>query len=371
MAARSATPAEQRKETRRSVPMIAATAADVTAWSPNKVLMQYGRSIGIDLDDLPNVDTLQQRIDQITQSWNDLPIHERQRLMPHPGDERLPGRDRAMRAYGIDDPIEALLLSFATELPSGKLPEPETVAPLVQSSPYMRQVIALCDWMGERVEVTATGVLRPATAHEAYDALGLVEWTEQQLRRQYARYHPPAMVKMGAEEWIAQRLHQGWRSAADCPALDRLWRGAVACGAVRLSGKWAYPRFPPEPDADQWVRMGLSAVIRLLEDECAHPGRAAGLVYGLLRSYARRCAPVPWQEVLAFLLDWRSSAEEQAYYRSFAYDPTPLDWSSLAGALWQLADTRIFVETGDAMQLTLFGDVAVTAWLNYRRQPTP
>lgn len=59
MSARSSSPAELRKEIRRSVPRMAAAAADKSAWSPNKALMEYGRSIGIGLDDLPYVATLQ------------------------------------------------------------------------------------------------------------------------------------------------------------------------------------------------------------------------------------------------------------------------------------------------------------------------
>ena len=254
--------------------------------------------------------------------------------MPHHGDEQESGCDRAMRAYGVADPIDALLLSFGHELPKGELPEPRHAAPLVRASPFMRQVAALCQWVGERVEVTSTGVLRPATAHEAYDALDLAAWTEQQLRREYEHYQPPGVVKMGLEAWIAQRLQNPWRNAADSPALDRLWRGAVGCGAIELRGKWAYARFPSDPDDEQVVRMGVNAAISLLEDLCDYPGRAVGLVYGLLRSYSQLRSPVSGAEIVGFTRDWEKSAQEQEQLRSFGYDPTPLaghGWPGHAG----------------------------------------
>ncbi|CAN5462022.1 hypothetical protein BH18ACT8_BH18ACT8_07790 [soil metagenome] len=367
MSARSASPAELRKETQRSVRRMHETAADPSNWSPGKSLMQYGRSIGIQVDDLPDLATLQEHLDRITESWNALPIHERRRLQPRPGDDQVSGCESAMRAYGVDDPITALITSFAPELPTGELPQPELVAPLVRASSFMQQVNALCEWIGDRTEVTSTGVLRPAVAHEAYDALGLAEWTEQKLRREYAHYRPPAMLRMGAEAWIGQRLQEPWRNAADCLALDRLWRGAVACGAIEIQGKWAYARFPTAPDAERWVRMGVSAVNRLLEDLCEWPGRAFGLVYGLLRSYVKHGAPVSEEEILAFVGDWEDSAAEREQYRTIGYDPTASDKSRLARACGAVADTGIMLERDDGLQLTPFGDVAVTAWLNYRR----
>lgn len=366
MSARSATPADLRKETRRSVRHMPAEAADPKAWSQGKSLLEYGRSIGVELDDLPDEEALQTRMDQTTQSWNSLPIHERRRLMPRPGDEEKSGCESAMRAYGVDDPIRALVTSFVPELPRGRLPEPKTVAPLVRSSPFMQQVVALCEWLGERVEVTATGVLRPTAAHRAYDALGLAAWTEQQLRRRYRHYHPPAMLKIGTQAWIAERLQDPWRNAGDSPALDRLWRAAIGCGAIELVGRWAYPRFPGQPDDEQWVGMGVSAVVELLEDRCWYPSRASGLVYGLLRSYILRCAPVSYEEIGAFMRDWEHSAAEQDYLRSIGYDPTSSDRSLLAAAWGEVSDTGVLIEREQQMQLTPFGEVAVSAWLEYR-----
>ncbi len=231
----------------------------------------------------------------------------------------------------------------------------------------MQQVRALCEWMGERAEVTSTGVLHPAAAHEVYDALGLSAWTEQQLRRQYQPWQLAGVRKMGAEAWIAERLHEPWRNAGDSPALDRLWRGAIACGAVEVAGRWAYPRFPTDPDDERWTLMGVNAVYELLEDRCEYPFRAFGLGYGLLRSYVLKRARVPWDEIAGFVRDWEGSPEEQAHYRSIGYDPTGMDRSRLATAFGAVADTGIVVESEQGVALTEFGDVAVSSWLSYRK----
>ncbi|MGZ5418537.1 MAG: hypothetical protein ACXWDI_15315, partial [Nocardioides sp.] len=128
MSRSSSDPKELSREARRHARRMHELAEDRANWSPNKVLADFGRSIGIELDGAPDLETLQQRLDQIRQAWNDLPVSERRRLMPHPGDvtdedlDELPGREVAMRRYGIDDQIIALLMTFADRLPSGELP---------------------------------------------------------------------------------------------------------------------------------------------------------------------------------------------------------------------------------------------------------
>lgn len=368
MGARSAEPAALRKEARRSAKHMSAAAADTSAWSPTKSLMEYGRGLGVEVDDAPDVETLQARLEQVQESWNALPVHERRRRMPGPGDSQLSGADQAMLAHRVDDPITALLLTFAGELPSGELPPPGETAPIVRTSPFTHQMQALCRWMGERAEVTKTGVLRPAAAHEAYEALGLEAWTRQQLARSYRHYVSPAVADVGADAWVDRLASRPWRYAGDCEALDRLWRGAIASGLIELDGTWAYPRLEPERDDEAWVRIGMRAGVQLLEDLCTNPYAAFGLVYGLLRSYVRGCAVVPWQEILGFLADWDRSVDERAYEQSIGYDSAPLSRSRVDRSCGALADTGVFTESEAGLALTPFGDVFVTAWLKFRER---
>ena len=65
-------------------------------------------------------------------AWNDLPIHERQRL--DPPKDNLSGRSRAMAAYQTDNEIEALIRAFRYEMPQGDLPSPEEVAPIIRKA---------------------------------------------------------------------------------------------------------------------------------------------------------------------------------------------------------------------------------------------
>ena len=101
---------------------MAAAARDRTNWSPSKSVIDFGASIGLSLDDLSSVEELQGRLDQISAAWNDLPIHERQRLDPPKGN--LSGLTRAMAAYQTDNEVEALIRSFRYEMPQGELPAP-------------------------------------------------------------------------------------------------------------------------------------------------------------------------------------------------------------------------------------------------------
>jgi hypothetical protein len=57
---------------------------------PRELVQRQGaaglrRPAGIAMDDAPDLETLQDRLNRIQDTWNALPIHERQRLMPHPG----------------------------------------------------------------------------------------------------------------------------------------------------------------------------------------------------------------------------------------------------------------------------------------------
>ena len=57
--------------------------------------------------------------------------------------------------------------------------DPAVSAPQYRASAYLRQVLALCEWVGEGREVTTTEVLRPAVARTAYADLGLWAWERE------------------------------------------------------------------------------------------------------------------------------------------------------------------------------------------------
>ena len=57
-----------------------------------------------------------------------------------------------------------------------RVTDPAISAPLYKASSYLRQILALCEWVGHGREVTDTDVLRPAVGKKAYADLGLWAW---------------------------------------------------------------------------------------------------------------------------------------------------------------------------------------------------
>jgi hypothetical protein len=362
MSARSAPPADLAKEARRSAKKMAAAARDRTNWSPSKSVIDYGASIGLSLDNLSSVEELQGRLDQISAAWNELPIHERQQLDPPTGN--LSGCSRAMAAYRTDNEVEALIRSFSYELPQGELPSPAEVAPLIRKAGLFSQLEALTHWIEPRAEVTATGVLRPATARQAYEDLGLAAWSRESLRHRFAFLH--SRIQSTELETVLDTMTaaQSWRSARDCQALDRLWNAALTSRVIRIEGRWAYPAWPEQLDDDGVVDLATGAGLDLLFSYLDHDmyfGLPA-LCYALLRSYVRRPRPVALEEIEDFAASWSLLPAERA-------DPDyPLlrrmISSSLSRVLFNFRDLGIFSETKDEIALTAWGDVFVSAWLS-------
>ena len=362
MSARSATPADLAKEARRSAKKMAAAAQDRTNWSPGKTMIDFGASIGLSLDNLSSADELQGRLDQISAAWNELPIHERQRLDPQKGN--LSGRSRAMTAYQTKIEMEALIRSFTYEMPEGDLPSPQEVAPLIREAGLIGQLEALTRWIEPRAEVTTTGVLRPAAARQAFADLGLVSWMREWLRIDYAEMR--SRVSPEEMETLLDTLAplQTWRSARDCLALDRLWNAALTCGVIRIKGHWAYAAWPEQLDDEAVVNLatdaGLDLLFSFLDDDSAFGLPVLG--YALLRSYVRRPRPVPLEEIVDFAESWVLPPSERAgpgydFYRRLIN-------SSLRRALYHFSDVGIFSQTEDEITLTPWGDVFVSAWLS-------
>ncbi len=365
MSAQSATPADLSKEARRSAKKMVAAARDRSNWSTGKSLIDFGSSIGISLDDLDSVDQLQDRLDQISAAWNDLPISERQRLDPPPGD--LSGRERAMAAYQTDIEVVALIRAFAYEFPQGELPSSGQVAPLIREAGLLGQLEALTRWIAPRAEVTATGVLRPAAARRAYEDLGLDDWW-----RGWLRLGSSAARFSGDErDTVVNRLAsaQSWRSARDCLPLDRLWNAALSSRVIRIEGRWAYAAWPDELDDEAIVNIGIDAGIDQLFnyfDEDLFVGTGA-MGYALLRSYVRRPHSVPLTEIADFAEAWVLAPSELDGPESHIY--RSLINSTLRRGLYHFRDLGILSQTENEIALTSWGDVFVSAWLNIELGP--
>jgi hypothetical protein len=362
MSARSATPADLAKEARRSAKKMAAAGRDRTNWSPGKTMIDFGASIGLGPDDLSSADELQGRLDQISAAWNELPIHERQRLDPPKGN--LSGRTRAMTSYQTDIEMEALIRSFTYELPQGGLPSPQEAAQIIREAALIGQLEALTRWIEPRAEVTATGVLRPAAARQAFADLDLVSWMRESLRIDYAEMR--SRVSPEEMETLLDTVAplQTWRSARDCLALDRLWNAALTCRVIRIEGRWAYAAWPEQLDDEAIVNLatdaGLDLLFSFLDDDPAVGLPVLG--YALLRSYVRRPRPVPLEEIADFAESWVLPPSERA---GPAYDLyRRLIRSSLRHALHSLSDLGIFSQTTNEIVLNAWGDVFVSAWLS-------
>ena len=367
MSGRSADVAVLTKETRRAARRMRAAADDRANWSINKVLADFGRSRGIDLDTAPDVETLKERLEEINALWNALPMEERQRLMPRPGrdpDPDLPGREQAMDGFGIDDPLIAQILTYQGRLPTGDLPGSDVVGPIVRQAAYFQKVVDLARWVGDGKELTSIGVLRPAPARQAYADLGLGPWQRELLQRLYPDERLPGVAAMGRDAWIEREMQQTWRSAADCEELHRLWCGAIACGLVRLEGRRAFltDRLP-ESD-DDWTEVAVRAAVGLADLLRENEFRTAIVTRALLDSYVDGCAPVTKAALREFTIAWNWPASDRerwgdAGWLEDHYVPT------IDAAVWTLGDTGIYREAGDTLALTPFGDVFVTAWLGY------
>lgn len=370
MASRSAAPADLAKEARRAARELPAAAADRRLWSPTKQMMDFAQAQGIDFTDVPDIETLQARLDEAQAMWNALPFVERRRLAPRPGDPDpeadLSGLDRARLQFGTADRVLTVIELFAGDLPGGDLPAEEDAAACFGPSAYAQQMWALARWVGDGKEITATRVLRPALAKQAYADLALGAWQRSQLERTYPDERLPGVAAVGRDAWIEQEMARPWRSAADCQELHRLWLGAVGCEAVLLDGKRAAYSGEGSPDVERTVDAGVRAVISLLDHLAAStPGGAEALVWALMRSYVGRGARVTREEALAWWQQWTWRPSDLEYFGDSLdqYEAPHVD-----AALGLLGDTGVYDDDGEAIALTPFGDTVVSAWLGHLQE---
>ena len=339
MSAGSATPAELRKEAKRSLPKMAAAYDDPARHSQGRVLGDFGRSIGIDLDGAADIEELRGRLAAVQDAWNALPQEERIRLMPDPSPKSARGAAWTALVNGTEKTDD---LPFQPGTLSGS-------ARAVRESSYARQCFALADWVGAGREVTQAGILRPVVAREAYQALDLWPWERELDRRKWTRrgHAPPDDAEV--DRMLAESALHAWRSAGDCLPLDRLWYPAVAAGLVEVGSRRATKGSVPPATDEGWCELGgflfYSLAIRLGE-YTVEP--AVGLLS--LPGLAQR--PVPLAEV-------REWWEEQcpAPLRNFG----ALGWADrLDIVMWHLDDCGVFTMADDEISVTEFGrDCAV------------
>ena len=279
LASGSAQPAQLTKEARRAARNMADAIADPSRHSQARVLADFGREIGIDLDDAGSVEELQGRLGRVQDAWNALPVEERRRRMPDPSAKGLVGQamtgslqDMLAEAGGASatagrEPWPAWQGEVGDDEDVEWVPPDDTVAAReAQQAGFVRQCLALADWVGDGREVTATGVLRPAVAREAYAALDLWSWE----RTSPSRFNPVREdVTPEVDRLLAENARQWWTSAGDCLPLDRLWYACEAAGLISVGSRRAV-RSERRPSTDEeWLVFGMSLVM----GQCLRLGR--------------------------------------------------------------------------------------------------
>lgn len=346
MAGGSMEPSSLVKEAKSAGRQMVEECADPANMGSSKQMMLFGREIGITLDDVEDMDDANARLAQIVDAWNALPMAERQRRSPSTGSFGSRMGQAMTEAAGH-------VLQHG-ELPAGWLmPEPPRLdedpdgapvhlsdpgvsAPLYRESAYLRRVLALCEWVGDGREVTATEVLRPAVAKAAYAALGLWAWERDWL------------LAMGMElpsgERIDAALSQvglsGWRTAADCLALDRLWLPALNAGLIVIDGKKAVFDRNALPETDEhWSQL------------------AQLLLLGLARSAQHQAVLDPLLGVLFAITREDKGPRSEAELAELWWD-TPVNWC--ATSLTDQERARQLSDQYLRRCLVMFGDAG--AW---------
>ena len=256
MASASAAPADLSKEAKRAAPKMRAAYDDPDRHSQHRVLADFGRTVGIDLDGAADLDELQGRLDRLTQEWNALPVEERQRLMPDPTPKGAKGA------------------ALTRELNAGQKPAPEPApepatpeeiaraAEAARTSPFVRLCLQLREWLGASKQVTQAGLLRPAVAREAYQYLDLWPWERAW---DDARFEQFDRADLGpeADAIRAEAALHSWHSAGDCLPLDRLWYPLEAAQLIEVRSTTARPSGDLPGTDEEWAHAALGLTLGL------------------------------------------------------------------------------------------------------------
>ncbi len=350
MAGGSAEPASLIREAKSAGRQMVKACADPANMGPSKQMMLFGREIGITLDDLEDMDDANDRLAQIMDAWNSLPMAERLRRSPSTGSFGSRMGEAMTEAAGLvlqhgELPADWSMpepprLDDETDDERMHVTDPAVSAPRYRSSSYLRQVLALCEWVGDGREVTATDVLRPTVGKRAYADLGLWTWERDWL------------AAMGMELPDGERLDaalartglSGWRTAADCLALDRLWLPALNAGLIVIDGKKAVFDRAAVPETDEhWAQL------------------AQVLLLGLARVAQHEAVLDPLLGVL-FAIAWEGKAPRSEAQLAELWWDAPLNWCANSitdqGRARQLSDQYL------QRCLVMFGDTG--AWIARR-----
>jgi hypothetical protein len=227
-------------------------------------------------------------------------------------------------------------------------------------------------WAEDGVPLTATGNLRVAPALEAYDALGLEQWTRDLARLTYDIDPPlPGAKAVGIDAWVEQEVARArpTRSAGGCRALERLIWGGTASGCLVDDGRRLVGHPPPPDLGDQgWRDLGIRAAIGVVEWIRDKEYRTAIVTQAILRSHIHGRRPVSLDEMAEFYDAWTFSPEDRA---SFGPDRTlsrAFSRHAVHEALGLVADLGILVMDSDSVRLTEAGDDFVWAWWDFLEQ---
>lgn len=272
MAGGSADPALLIREAKAAGRQMIKACSDPANMGQTKQTLLFGREIGISLDNVLDADELEQRFAQIVDAWNALPMAERRRRSPSSGSfgsrlgEAMTQATRQVLQHG-ELPADWAMPEHPRldDDDDGEAPvhptAPSLSAPLYRASAYLRQVLALCEWVGDGREVTGSEVLRPVVAKRAYAELGLWSWEREWLLAQGMEL--PTEKRMN--DLLATEGLSAWRSAMDCLALDRLWVPAVNAGLIVVDGKRARFDRSALPESDEhWAQLAQMLLLGLI-----------------------------------------------------------------------------------------------------------
>lgn len=345
----SAAPAALVKEASKALPRMGAADDDRKNWSQGRVLTEFGRSIGIDLEMSQDTDEAQRKLSQIQAAWNSLPQSERLRLMPDPTPKSVAGQrftDLINQSIQPNYPADADDSFGPDELRRG---DPAVAAQQVRDSEFVNACLRLAEWVGPRREVTSIGVLRPKFAREAYDAVDVFAW-----ERLHDRTYRDVDLPPEAWEVMATNARDYWTSAGDCIGLDRLWYACESAGLVRISTTVAQRGNRPPDDDSDWLMLGLTLVFALVsrfDQDRVHP-----LIGILLMGAVLEDGLVPvdavkewWRARRGFDQLVAARGLEDAEFYGQLYD------GMVDFVLDMFDDTGLWVCDGDGLEVTDFG----------------
>jgi len=359
MASVSADPKALAKEARRAAPGMREACADPSRHGVTKSLLQFGRDIGVSLDEADSEEEMNERLQLIMDQWNALPEDERRAKSPsisaHHGS--LPGTSASalMASPAPEDEFD-IPVDEHGKVPFGDLGE---VAAGVRASAYVQQCRRLANWVGTGRPVTPNQVLRLAPAREAYAELDLWEW-ERVHQALWAGQRENSDVSEEVDELRREEAMKVFRSSADCWPLDRVWLtchelGLIDIGKTKATGAWV------EPSTDeQWRQLGVSLIGSLLVHMSVASRRA--VIGALLRLLGPdRHTGVRLDE----LEEWWWVRDDN-FYRSLqdqisgSFRGDSDNW--LRAGLHEMSDTGVWRREGDVLHATPLGyDIAIVA----------